>query len=148
MLGYGWIKRGEGHEVLSNTGRRRVNINGAIDFERFEPVVRFDDSINADSTIALFEQLEQFHAATTYIYVICDNARCYHSRAVQAYLEGSRINLVSLPPYAPNLLSVKGCGSSSRKWSYTTDTTNRLIQSERLVIHSREACPEFFSNPQ
>jgi hypothetical protein len=60
VLGYGWIKRGEDHSVRSNTGRRRVNINGVIDLERLEPVVRFDDSINADSTIALFEQLEEF----------------------------------------------------------------------------------------
>ena len=33
VLGYGWIKRGEDHQVKSNTGRRRVNINGAIDLE-------------------------------------------------------------------------------------------------------------------
>ena len=148
VLGYGWIKRGEGHEVLSNTGRRRVNINGAIDFERFEPVVRFDDSINADSTIALFEQLEQFHAATTYIYVICDNARCYHSRAVQAYLEGSRINLVSLPPYAPNL----NLGEGLWKFFKKMVLYNRYYESFDTVRKAcdtfREACPEFFSNPQ
>ena len=65
VLSYGWIKRGEEHEVPSNSGRQRVNINGAIDLERLEPIVRFDDSINADSTIALFAQLEKLaHRAT------------------------------------------------------------------------------------
>jgi hypothetical protein len=54
-LGYGWIKRGEEHEVRSNTARRRVNINGMIDLGRLEPVVGFDDTINADPTIALIE---------------------------------------------------------------------------------------------
>lgn len=34
VLGYGWIKRGEDREVPSNTGQRRLNINGAVDFER------------------------------------------------------------------------------------------------------------------
>ena len=34
---------------------------GAIDLERLEPVVRCGDTINADSTIALFEQLVAFH---------------------------------------------------------------------------------------
>jgi len=58
VLAYGWIKHGEDRNVRSNTGRRRLNINGAIDLERLEPVVRFDDTIDADSTIALFEQLE------------------------------------------------------------------------------------------
>ena len=37
----------------------RLNINGAIEFEHLEPVVRFDDTINAASTIALFRQIEQ-----------------------------------------------------------------------------------------
>ncbi len=63
VIACGWIKRGEDREVRSNTGRRRVNINGAIDLERLEPVVRFDDTINTDSTIALFEQLEQTNLA-------------------------------------------------------------------------------------
>jgi len=34
VLAGGWIKRGEEREVKTNTGRRRVNINGAIDVER------------------------------------------------------------------------------------------------------------------
>ena len=37
------------------------------------------------------------------IYVICDNAPYYRSKALQDYLKASRIPLVSLPPYAPNL---------------------------------------------
>ncbi len=43
-LGYGWIKRGEDHQVKSNMRRRCVrrcvNINGAIDLEHLEPVTR------------------------------------------------------------------------------------------------------------
>ena len=68
VIACGWIKRGEDSEVRSNTGRRRVNINGAIDIERLEPVVRFDETINTDSTIALFEQLEQLNLVATWIY--------------------------------------------------------------------------------
>jgi hypothetical protein len=65
VLGYGWIKRGRDHEVKSNTGRRRVNINGAIDLERLQPVARFDDTINGQSTIALLPQLEQVYGVAT-----------------------------------------------------------------------------------
>ena len=61
VLGYGWIKRGEDREVPSNTGRRRLNINGAIDLERLEPVVRYDDTIDAASTIALFDRILLAH---------------------------------------------------------------------------------------
>ena len=98
VLACGWIKRGEDQEVKSNTGRRRVNINGAIDLARLEPVVRFDDTSDAASTIALFEQLEAVNLVATWIYVICDNARYYRSKAVQEYLKTSRIKLIFLPP--------------------------------------------------
>jgi len=91
VLGYGWIKRGEDREVPSNTGRRRLNINGAVDLERLEPVVRYDDTIDATSTIALFDQLLLVYAYATCIYVICDNARYYRSKAVQEYLRDSSL---------------------------------------------------------
>jgi hypothetical protein len=98
-----WIKRGEDRQVRSNTGRRRLNINGAIGLERLGPVVRFNDTIDADFTIALLNQLEEVNLAAIWIYVVCDNARYYRSKAVKAYLKTSRIKLVSLPAYAPNL---------------------------------------------
>ncbi len=74
VVACGWIKRGEAHAIRTNTGRQRVNIDGAIDLECLEPVVRFDDTINADSSIALFEQLEELNDTATWIYVICANA--------------------------------------------------------------------------
>ena len=140
VLGHGWIKRGKDHKVKSNTGRRRVNINGAIDLERLEPVVRFDDTIDADSTIALFQQLEQVYAVATWIYVICDNAGYYRSKAVQEYLTDSRIKLVFLPPYAPNLNLIE------RLWKFFKKKTlyNRYYES---FDEFRKACRDFFSNP-
>jgi transposase len=66
-------------------------------------VVRYDDNINADSTIALLKRLEELHLVATWIYVIRNHAHYYHSKAVQAYLKKSRINLIFLPPYAPSL---------------------------------------------
>ena len=37
------------------------------------------------------------------ISIICDNARYYRSKAVAEYSKTSRIKLVFLPPYSPNL---------------------------------------------
>jgi transposase len=140
VIACGWIKRGESHAVRTNSGRQRVNINGAIDLERLEPVVRFDDTINADSTIALFEQLEQCNLAAAWIYVICDNARYYRSRAVQEYLKTSRIKLVFLPPYAPNLNLIE------RLWKFFKKKTlyNRYFGS---FAEFKVACEDFFANP-
>jgi transposase len=140
VIACGWIKRGEAHEVRTNSGRARVNINGAIDLERLEPVVRFDDTINADSTIALFEELERVNLLATWIYVICDNARYYRSKAVQAYLKTSRIKLVFLPPYAPNLNLIE------RLWKLFKKKTlyNRYFET---FAEFKSACAAFFANP-
>jgi transposase len=140
VLACGWIKRGEEQAVKSNTGRRRVNINGAIDLARLEPVVRFDDTIDAASTIALFEQLQALNLVATWIYVICDNARYYRSKAVQEYLKRSRIKLVFLPPYAPNLNLIE------RLWKFFKKKTlyNRYFET---FAEFQRACEEFFANP-
>ena len=103
VIGNGWIKRGKEHPIKSNTGRRRLNINGAIDIQRMSAEFRFDDTIDAISTIDLFEQIECANPDARRITIICDNARYYRSKAVAEYLEDSRIELLFLPPYSPNL---------------------------------------------
>lgn len=75
VIGCGWIKRGKAHPICSNTGRQRLNINGAINVETLSAEVRFDDTIDAASTIALFEQIEQANLTAPRIIVICDDAR-------------------------------------------------------------------------
>lgn len=100
---YGWIKQGEAKESKTNTGRKRVNINGALNIEDLSVVTRFDDSINAQSTLGLLAELERRHSEAETIYVICDNAGYYRSSLVSDYLKDSKIELVFLPPYSPNL---------------------------------------------
>ena len=107
----------------------------AIDLERLKPVVRFDDTINADSTIALFEGLERVHLLATWIYVICDNARYYRSKAVQEYLKTSRIKLVFLPQYAPISTSSSDSGNCSRERRSTTATSKLSSNSNRRAKH-------------
>ena len=136
----GWIKRGEDQEVRTNAGRERININGAIDLDRLEPVVRFDPTIDSDSTLALFVQLEAVNPNATAIYIICDNAPYYRSRAVQDYLKTSCIQLVFLPSYAPNLNLIE------RFWKFFKKKTlyNRYYET---FAEFKAACEEFFRNP-
>jgi transposase len=86
ILGYGWIKRGQEQTLPSNTGRQRLNINGAINIAALSAEVRFDDTINATSTIALFQQLEAANPTADRILVIGDNARYYKAKLVSVYL--------------------------------------------------------------
>ncbi len=103
MPAHGWFKRGQEAELKANTGRQRININGVIDIETHQMVTDFTDSVNAQSTIRLFRKLEKKYSEKEVVYVFCDNARYYRSRKVKNYLESSRIKIIFLPPYSPNL---------------------------------------------
>jgi transposase len=138
VLAGGWIKRGQRFPLKSNTGRRRLNINGVIDVETLAAVIRFDDTVDATSTIALFEQIEAVYPKAATITVFCDNARYYRSKAVRAYLEHSRIDLQFLPPYAPNLNLIE------RFWKYFKRQVlyNRYYET---FADYKAACKAFFA---
>lgn len=138
VAAYGWIKRGVEKTIESNTGRNRVNINGAIDISCFNVVVEFDERVNAQSTIALFKKIEAKHRKAKTIYIYCDNARYYRSRLVQEYLETSRIILIFLPPYCPNLNLIE------RLWKYFR---KEILYNEYYEKFSdfQLACQNFFA---
>lgn len=104
MAAYGWMRKGKETELLSNTGRSRLNIHGAMNAETYETtIVSSTDNINTDSTISLFEYLISLYPLATAIYVILDNAKYHFSREVQEWIKNSKIKLVFLPSYSPEL---------------------------------------------
>lgn len=138
IAGYGWIKRGHTHEIRSNTGRQRLNINGVIDCSDLSAIVRYDDTINAQSTIRLFQQIEVQNPGAGRIHIICDNARYYHAQQVKDYLATSKIELVFLPPYAPNLNLIE------RFWKFFKKTVlyGRYYET---FSQFKTACDDFFA---
>ena len=139
VAAYGWIKKGATKELKSNTGRRRLNINGAIDIENTSISVDYGVSINAQSTISLLEEIELKHTEAENIYVICDNARYYRSRKVKEYLETSKVELKFLPPYSPNLNLIE------RLWKYFHKIV--LYNKYYETYHEfQKACKSFFRN--
>ncbi len=110
---HGWIKRGVAKTIASNTNRQRLNINGAIHIDSLKTVTRTDPSVNAQSTVALLQEIQRKHRKAKAIHVICDNARYYQSRIVKAFVQTSKIKLMFLPPYSPNLNLIE------RLWKYT-----------------------------
>lgn len=80
-----------------------MNINGAYNAEEHKVIVREDEAINAQSTLALIEQIMAAQPNGK-IYLIADNAKYYRSKKVKEFLEKeSRVQLIFLPPYSPNL---------------------------------------------
>jgi transposase len=137
VLACGWIKRGKRFPLRSNTGRRRLNINGAIELTGLTGEFRFDPTIDATSTIALLRQIEAAHPEAPVITVYCDNARYYRAKAVSEYLAGSRIQLIFLPPYSPNLNLIE------RLWKFFKKQVLYNRYYERFEDFQR-ACRQFF----
>ena len=101
--GRGWIRKGQDFEIDCNSGRKRVNINAAVNAMKPEHLV-YDiaDSFNAQSTQRLCRKLLRKHPGKK-IYLICDNARYNRNKALQEWAKDQRIEFVFLPPYSPNL---------------------------------------------
>jgi transposase len=101
---YGWFRKGEKRKIKSNTGRERYNIHGAMNAETYEVTAVFsEDNIDATSTIDLLKTLEKTHSYASNIYILLDNARYHFSKIVQEYIKDSKIKLIPLPAYSPEL---------------------------------------------
>ncbi len=136
---FGWIKKGKEQVLKTNTGRMRVNINGAYDIENHRVVIREDESINSQSTIALLGQMLNAQSIGK-LYVILDNAKYYRSQIVKGFLEKNpRIQFVFLPPYSPNLNIIE------RLWKFFKKKTTYNKYYEKFAIF-KEKCLSFFEN--
>lgn len=103
IAGYGWIKKGTTKQLKTNNGRKRININGALNLTKKEVVYVEDERINSQTVIALLELLLEKQKKGK-IYIVLDNARYYHSKVIKEFLNNNpRIILKFLPPYSPNL---------------------------------------------
>lgn len=100
-----WSQVGEPRWIESNTGRERININGAYNPFSMDVITRQDKTINGQSTIELLKQITKFYQdSKSLIYVFSDNGRANKSRIVKGWLEQqSIIKMIYLPPYSPNL---------------------------------------------
>ena len=100
---YGWIRRGVEKELKSNGGRKRVNINGAVNIESLRICVDFSKTINDRSTLRLCRKLETGHPDAGEIHVVLDNATYYKSKWLKEQLKGTKVRFHYLPGYSPNL---------------------------------------------
>ena len=112
---YAWQLKGlEGtKQVPANTGRKRLNIIGAINPVNLQPtIILTEENCSAEVIEAFLEEVKiQYNQAKT-ICVILDNARYQRSSIVQTTAKFFNIDLIYLPPYSPNLNLIE------RLWRY------------------------------
>lgn len=103
---YAWQFKGkEGTKnVLANTGRRRLNIIGALNPLLLKTTtLLMEGSCDRDVIKAFLKQIRQDYPKAPKITVFLDNARYNRAYDVQALAQELGIILAYLPPYAPNL---------------------------------------------
>ena len=135
----GWIKKGTEKAIKSNTGRDRLNINGACNVAKTEVIIHEDVTVNAQSTIALFDKMI-LHQSKGKLNIIADNARYYRCSVVSEYLKKEpRINLIFLPPYSPNLNLIE------RLWRFYKQTVLYDTHHKTFADFKKETL-NFFEN--
>jgi transposase len=100
-----WLPHGQRCALPATSGRDRLNLHGAIDLETGQTRIMDVETVDAQSTIALFEALERSHSTMSRIHVFLDNARYHHAKVVQDWMQlpGRRIVLHFVPSYCPHL---------------------------------------------
>ena len=112
ILSSGWIRKGKEYEVKTNSGRQRVNINGAIEMKTLNVVSRSCKKVNGSSMCALLRAIRLRHWGARKIYLILDNAPYNKSSPVRDLAKELKIRIMYLPPYSPNLNPIE------RLWKY------------------------------
>ena len=112
ILSSGWIRKGRTQEVKTNSGRQRVNINGAIEMQTLNVVSRSCKKVNGSSMCDLLKAIRLRHPKAKKIHLILDNAPYNRSKQVKGLAWDLRIKIVYLPAYSPNLNPIE------RLWKY------------------------------
>ena len=142
-----WQPRDARCAIPANSGRKRLNLHGAIDLETGMTRIVEVTMVDAMSTLALFEALEQAYPAMRRIHVFLDNARYHKAAIVREWLArpGCRIVPHFVPPYCPHLNPIE------RLWGvmHKCVTRNRRYEkigqfADAVITFLREEVPSRF----
>lgn len=108
--GYQWQEKGkEGtKKVLSNTGRRRLNILGALDMVSLD-VTAFltEENCNKETIKVFLNEVRKIYPIAEEITIFLDNARYQRNYEAQEHAKKLGITLEFMPPYSPNLCLIE-----------------------------------------
>lgn len=135
----GWIRKNQNKTLPTFSGWKRKHIIGAIELSGLKVVSSEKDKINGDKIIEFLRVLEASEPEKDKIYLICDNAGYHKSKKVKEYLSGSRIELIFLPPYSPNLNPIE------RLWKFMHKIVSNNKWYEDFKSFS-EAVDKFFAD--
>jgi hypothetical protein len=103
-----WFAKGK-QRIIKTTGKHRgVKLLATLDYAEGKIVWKEDEAYDATAFLAFLMQVLKAYPAGK-IAMILDNARIHHAKLLADFLaENSRLTLVFLPPYSPQLNLVEG----------------------------------------
>lgn len=136
-----WQPRGKKGTIVikSNTGRKRINILGALNIEDLSVLITLtEETCDAERVIEFLQKVKEAYPDAK-IVVVLDNARYNYAKATRAFAEENKILLLFLPPYAPNLNLIE------RLWRFTK---KHLVNNNHHEEFSQffDAADTFFNN--
>jgi transposase len=137
VLASGWIKKGEDFSVKTNSGRQRVNINGAVELGSLDVIARTCKTVNQGSICELLRVIRRKNPDEKHLYLVLDNARYNRAGSVRKLAKNLRIKILYLPPYSPNLNPIE------RLWKFMK---KKIMANEHYetIADFRSALSEFF----
>jgi len=138
-LSYGWILKGNEKEILTSSGRKRINILGAIEINSYNVLTNFYEVINQESVCTFLCNLRDKHKNEEKIYFILDRGPANYARTVRDVAHMLNIELLYLPSYSPNLNPIE------RLWKFFKKEALRNKYFEKFTDFEK-ACYGFFEN--
>jgi transposase len=115
---HGWFPKWQKTALKATSGRKRLNIQGALNLETFQFTFVEGEKINAQTTRQMLAKLERNNQTMTTIHVFVDNARYHHAKILQPWLDSPerRVKLHFLPAYAPHLNPIERLWGVMHDW--------------------------------
>lgn len=133
-LNYGWIKKGTNFEVKTNSGKNRININGAINIDSLEVLTRSYDSINQETVCDFLTELKLKHGSDEKITLILDNASYYRANIVKDMAALLKIKLLFVPSHSPNLNLIERLWKFMRKKAVPNEYIEKFHDWRNIIM--------------
>jgi transposase len=138
-LSYGWILKGSEQNILTSSGRKRLNILGAISIDDHSVLAKFYEAINQETVCNFLYELRKKVKTEEKIYFVLDRGPANRAITVQDIAQMLNIEIVYLPPYSPNLNPIE------RLWKFFKKKALRNKYFEKFA-EFKESCHNFFKD--
>ena len=134
---WGWRRKGLDKPIAQTASRTRVNVMGAIELASMSIVSCRPEYVNAETTVAFFDQLTAAYPFAPSIHIILDQSGYHRSLLVQSEALRRNIVLHYLPPYSPNLNPIE------RLWKVMNEEVRNNVFFTSAK-HFRDSISDFF----